>query len=574
MAPRIIKSPFPPVPPLPPLNFHTFLFQFPPGNGIPKDHTIHVDGLTGETRSVGQFLERVKDGATALTASISQGGLGIAPGSDEIVGILSPNSLDYIVLVHSCLYSTIPFALLQSHTTQAGLNYLLGKINATRIFVHPSLLSQALQGAKDIGLPADRIYVLGGQVHGRKDFDALIKNVRSKDLQRQEVVPAKKDTLAYLLFSSGTSGPPKGVMISHGNLIFSIVQNLLNMQEAVKVMPPMQPTSPPMWLCFLPFYHSFGLHYFMFRTFVVPITLVILPRWNLDQVLEAIPQYKITHLALVPSLIHQLVNSPKTEKADLSSLQFAGSGAAYLPPELSKKMSKFLKGSPEIPEGYGLSEATISSLARPLPGMLGLQPAPRSTGILLAGQEARIVREDGTDADVNEPGEFWIKGPNVVLGYWKDEAATKATFLPDGWLKTGDRFRVDENGTFFFEDRMKDTLKISGVQVAPAEIETTILSQPDNIVTDVAVAGVPGGRTHDEKVPRAWLVLSDSGKALGEKEVARRVNAWVEERLSKYKWLKGGVGFVDEVPKSPTGKVLRRVLQDAYAKELKEKAKL
>jgi len=146
--------------------------------------------------------------------------------------------------------------------------------------------------------------------------------------------------------------------------------------------------------------------------------------------------------------------------------------------------------------------------------------------------------------------------------------------VEDGWLRTGDRFRVDETGTFFYEDRMKDTLKISGAQVSPAEIEKTLLTQPDKLITDAAVAGVEGGRTSDERVPRAWVVLSDEGKKLGEQEVTARLMKWTQEKLSRYKWLKGGIGFVDEIPKSPTGKVLRRVLQDAHAKKGKTMAKL
>jgi len=248
----------------------------------------------------------------------------------------------------------------------------------------------------------------------------------------------------------------------------------------------------------------------------------------------------------------------------------AGSGAAYLPPKLSQQFTQLLKLPADTREGYGLSEATISALTQPAPGVLGwLQPVPGSTGVLLPGQEARIVREDGSDADVDEPGEFLLKGPNVTLGYWNDNEATREAFLPGGWLRTGDRFRVDANGAFMYEDRLKDTLKVSGAQVSPLELERVLLAQPDKYILDAVVAGVPGGRKglEAEKVPRAWVVLSERGRAAGEQHVRQALEQWTQQNLSKYKWLTGGIAFVDSIPKSPTGKVLRRVLQDEYAKE-------
>ncbi len=270
---------------------------------------------------------------------------------------------------------------------------------------------------------------------------------------------------------------------------------------------------------------------------------------------------------------------------------------------------------------------TVSSIILPRAGMLGgLQPVKGSLGILMPGQEARIVREDGSDADVNEPGELWLRGilflyhfyasillkywnlgRNIALGYWQDEAATKEAFLPDGWLRTGDRMRADANGVFLyvpspssliyslsslcislsilsrhsFEDRVKDTLKVSGAQVAPAELENTLLEHPEQLIIDVAVAGVlPSYATSasEERVPRAWVVLSATGRVHEPEEVVKKLEAWSRERLSKYKWLKGGIGIVDSIPKNPTGKVLRRVLRDEYekmlSKSLQVKAKL
>lgn len=198
---------------------------------------------------------------------------------------------------------------------------------------------------------------------------------------------------------------------------------------------------------------------------------------------------------------------------------------------------------------------------------------PGSIGILFPGVEAKIVRPDGSLASPNEAGELLVRGGAAALGYRDNDRATRETFV-DGWVRTGDRMRIDADGVLFFEDRAKDTLEISGMQVSPVEIENTILAQPDKLIVDVSVAGVSGGRTSDERVPRAWIVLSPAGAALGEKVVAARLDAWVQERLSRYKWLRGGIGCIETIPKSPTGKVLRRMLVEEYERDVKAKAKL
>ncbi|KAG1849898.1 hypothetical protein DFJ58DRAFT_729363 [Suillus subalutaceus] len=214
--------------------------------------------------------------------------------------------------------------------------------------------------------------------------------------------------------------------------------------------------------------------------------------------------------------------------------------------------------------------------------MEGPGSKPGSAGILASGVTARIIRPDGSLAGPNEAGELHVRGGTAVLGYKGNIKATRETFV-DGWLHTGDQMRIDEDGVLFFEDRTKaslhrlyhslDTLKISGMQVSPVEIENTLLAQPDKLIVDVSVAGVSGGRISDERVPRAWIVLSPAGMALGEKEVMARLDAWVQARLSRYKWLRGGITCVETIPKSPTGKVLRRVLVDEYAKDGKMKGK-
>jgi len=265
---------------------------------------------------------------------------------------------------------------------------------------------------------------------------------------------------------------------------------------------------------------------------------------------------------MVPSVVHQLIQSNKLQRTDLSSVLCFLCGAAHLPKRLGAKLLS-IKDAPII-TGYGLSEATVSVCMKPLPGVLGgLQPMPDSIGILMPGIEARIVREDGSHADFNEPGELWLRGGNVVLGYAGDVQSTKESFV-NGWLRTGDRVKVDYDHTFYFVDRVKDTMKISGVQVSPTEIETVLRSHPQELISDVCVAGVSGGRFADEKVSRAWIVLSEAGRKLGPRHVMKELFTWSQQNLSRQKWLRGGIQVIAEIPKLATGKVLRRVLQDNY----------
>jgi len=299
-----------------------------------------------------------------------------------------------------------------------------------------------------------------------------------------------------------------------------------------------------------------------------------MPKWDTKLALRAIPKYKVSFLALIPSIVHQLVNYPGIEKVDFSSVSTVGSGAAYLPPEMGSKLSSLVPRDIKFIDGYGMSEVTFAAVMQPLSGMLGgkLQRIPGCAGVLSSGMEARIVRDDGTEADFNEAGELWLRGKGVSMGYWNNPKATTETFV-DGWLRTGDRFKIDEKENFWFADRAKDTLKVSGTQVSPMEIENCLLDHPDKLIGDVTVAGVSGGRTSDEKVPRAWIVLNAAGRKRGASKVIKELESWHQKNLSKYKWLRGGMEVVEEIPKSHTGKVLRRVLQDKYELNTRRKPK-
>jgi len=308
-----LKSLYPDVPKVPAQNVHHICFNR--SDQIEwKNHTLHIEATTGKRRSFREFYERVIDGATALGSPISADGLGLNGEDGEIVGILGENSMDYIVLAHSLLAITTPFTMFSHYYTSFELARALQVSKATRIFVQPRYLSLVQKVAKDAGFPDDRIYTFDGQVTGRRSFDNMIQQVRKNSVPRIAVRPAGKDTLAYLVFSSGTTGLPKGicgqlkpffyctrvyreyaaVMISHGNIAYSMLQAVVTATEAEKVQTPPKYSTPEgfaVLLAFLPIHHTFGIHGLCFRAFLQQATQVLLSQWNIDIALKLIPKF-------------------------------------------------------------------------------------------------------------------------------------------------------------------------------------------------------------------------------------------------------------------------------------------
>ncbi|KAH7402092.1 4-coumarate-CoA ligase-like protein [Phaeosphaeria sp. MPI-PUGE-AT-0046c] len=591
---KVFTSPFGPFPPSPEdLNIHELCF--PSNNPLPEDYPLFINAVTDETVTLHQFYARVcalarvlrHDGPNPL-------GLSKSPLNDredgEILGLFSRNHIHYPAIAHACFRSELVFGGISPASTPYELWWVLRKMQITSIMCHETLLP-VLQEAFKLGsgesdelplklvLDPRKVLVLSDNaaldtVAGHRTIESLVRQGMQMREKPRKLLGG--DRMAYLFQSSGTSGLPKAMMITHKNGYHSGIQTLITAVQAARFAGVEPMATPTQTLGVIPMYHSYGMILWILRVNLTQNTNILLPKWDITAALKSIQKYKITHLPLVPPLVRQLAQSDLTEKYDLSSVIGAGSGAAYLPPDVAYQLAKKLPqgAAMPIPSGYGLSEA--ASIASPtVPGIFGLEPAlPGTIGYLLPGMQGRVVDPDTLqDVPKGEKGELWARGAVVTPGYFKDATATADIFTEPGWLRTGDLVMRDEQDRIHYLDRLKEMIKVKGLQVAATEVEDMLLAHPEKLVRDACVAGVDNGRGDGSLFVRAWVVLTDGGKELGEAAVAEKLDRWVKERLSRHKWLTGGIEAVDSIPRTPSGKMLRREMRDAYHARIKASGK-
>lgn len=436
--------------------------------------------------------------------------------------------------------------------TASELTHQIKDSTAKFVITLSPFAENAVKASTAANLPLDHVYVLGAKVPtGAQSFSTLIDN-DGKNVQPSSQHP---NDVVVIPYSSGTTGLPKGVMLTHNNLVANIMQ--------VKCVNGDSVTSADSLLGVLPFFHIFGLVVTLFVGMWLGNTVVVMPKFELEPFLKVLQDHRISVLQLVPPIILALAKHPLVTKYDLSGVRIIMSGAAPLGPETSKAFSQRL---PKIAlrQGYGMTELSpVSHFQTHDDIVFG------SIGMLLCNQEAMIVDPDTLKSQpMGKTGELWIRGPNVMKGYWRRPDATAATIVDGGWLRTGDIAMVTENNHWYIVDRLKELIKFKGFQVPPAELEEALLSHPD--VADAAVLGVPDERAGE--LPKAYLVLKP-----GAKTTADDIHKFAKSKLAPHKQLRGGIEFTDAIPKSASGKILRRVLKEQDAKTRaasKEKAKL
>ncbi|KAJ9636298.1 hypothetical protein H2201_007843 [Coniosporium apollinis] len=551
------KSPYPHLD-IPRTDILTYLF---PPNTIPSDTPLWLDSSNPRhCLSPRQLLLWVKRLAVGLDK------IGVKPG--EVVMIHTPNHIFVPVAYLGIVGSGRVFSGANPVYTASEMVHQIKNTGSTVILSHPTLAKTAVAAARKAGLPEGRVYLFSDEenapVDGVKDWRSLLGTAEEGERYSWHRMSEEEalQTVATVNFSSGTTGLPKGVRISHFNLIANIEQTIVMRYDRRPYGAHNKP--PERWVGFLPLYHAYGQLYTILMNVKLQVPVYVMKQFLYEEFLRVIQTYKITDLQVAPPILVMLDKRPETPKYDLSSVKHVLCGAAPLSKELQNSVSKKFKI--QINQGWGMTEVTCSG--HHVPG--GINDDSGSVGLLNPNTECMLVDDDGNEVAPGQPGEMYVRGPQVCLGYWKNEQATKETLSPDGWLKTGD-VAIVKDDWFWIVDRKKELIKVNALQVAPAELEAVLLEHDE--VADAAVCGIT---LHGEEWPRAYIHLKDTAKGSLTED---RIHAWMKEKVAKHKQLVGGIMFVDEIPKLASGKIMRKIIRewakrDAVALEGKVKARL
>jgi len=484
------------------------------------DKSAFVEGTSGRTVSYAQLSQGIRSLAGGLQAR------GVGPGTTW--ALMAPNVPEYTVVFHGIAYAGGTVTTLNPTYGAEELAYQLKDSGATAIVTVGLFLEVAQAAAREAGI--EEIFLIG-------PGDApSITTLFGEPLT--EHVPVDTATHTVVLpYSSGTTGFPKGVMLTHRNLVANLVQTEQHIPLA----------EDEVAFAVLPFFHIYGMQILMNFMLSRGVKVVCVPRFDLPEMLSLVQEHRITRLYLVPPIVLALAKHPIIDKYDLSSVRQIFSGAAPLGGEIAEAAAQRLQCS--VAQGYGMTELSPVSHVVPEDDYKA-----GSVGTLLASTEARIVdAETGQDAAQGERGELWIRGPQVMQGYLNNPEATALTIDAEGWLHTGDVAVRDDDGHYAIVDRLKELIKYKGFQVPPAELEALLIRHPQ--VNDVAVIGVPDDAAGE--LPKAFIV-----RAPGSTVSAGTLQAFVAEHVASYKQIRL-VEFTDTIPKSASGKILRRMLRDA-----------
>ena len=484
------------------------------------DKPAIIDGPTGRT----QTFKELKEGIQLIAGGLAARGFG--PG--HTLALMAPNVPEYASFFHGAALAGGTVTTINPTYTAGEVTHQLNDSGAT-ILVTISMFLDVAREAME-GTSVTELVTIDPVEGVTSMFDFLT----SEPLTEQ--VPVDTANVPVVLpYSSGTTGRSKGVVLSHDNLTANI--------EQCKHVLSYGPNDVA--LAILPFFHIYGMQVLMNGLLANGVTIVTMPRFDLEEALKNVQTHKVTWFFAVPPIVLALAKHPLVDEFETDSLNVIFSGAAPLSAELGQEAEDRLGCS--VIQGYGMTELSPVSHAT-IPG----QGKPGSSGVTVSNTECRIVDAEGNDLGVDEDGELWIRGPQVMKGYLNNEEATAATIDADGWLHTGDVAHLDEDGHIYIVDRIKELIKFKGFQVPPAELEGLLLTHP--AVADSAVIGIPDDEAGE--IPKAFITLKPGAEA-----TAEEIQEFVKGQVATYKQIRL-LEFLPEIPKSASGKILRRELRD------------
>jgi acyl-CoA synthetase (AMP-forming)/AMP-acid ligase II len=481
------------------------------------DKPALIDGPTGRALTYAELDAAVRRLAGGLVAQ------GFAAG--DVVAIMAPNLPEYAVAFHGVAFAGGTITTINPTYTEPEVRHQLDDAKPRILFTVAPFLDTAHAAAA--GTSVEEIYVLG-----EADDAPALTELFGDPLPQP--VRVALDAPVALPYSSGTTGLSKGVVLTHRNLVANVMQTL----------EPAAVREDETIIAVLPFFHIYGMQVIMNASLAAGATVGTMPRFDLAEFLQLHQDHRVTRSFVAPPIVVALAKQPIVDNYDLSALELVFSGAAPLSAELALEAGGRL--GCEVVQGYGMTELAPVSHLTPKGG-----GKPGSVGVTAPNTEMMIVDPaTGRALGPDEDGEVCVRGPQVMAGYLNNPRATAATIDEDGWLHTGDIGHVDDDGHLYVVDRLKELIKCKGFQVAPAELEAVLLTHP--AVADAAIVGRPDDEVGE--VPIGFVVLKQGCTATDDEIVA-----FVADQVAHYKQLRT-LTFIDAVPKSPSGKILRRML--------------
>jgi 4-coumarate--CoA ligase len=524
----VFRSPYPDVD-IPDVSIYDYLFT-----GLTDaqlDRLALIDGTSGAETTYRALIAQIDGVAGALAAR----GVGL----DTVVALLCPNVPAFASVFHGILRAGATVTTINSLATAEDIEKQLKDSKATWFFTVSPLLAGAKTATTAVGIADDHLIVLDGA-----DGHSSLRDLLAEGATPPSVTFDPATHLAVLPYSSGTTGVPKGVMLSHRNLVANVEQS----RQMITIEP------DDRVLAFLPFFHIYGMTVLLNLAIKEHATLVTMPKFDFVEFLRIMQDHRCTYVFIAPPVAVGLAKHPLVEQYDISSVRMIFSGAAPLDGALAQAVADRL--GCQLKQGYGMTE--LSPVSHVIPQANDDLPLS-SVGFTIPNMECKLLdAETGDEIEVpaegvSAPGELLVRGPNVMLGYLGNEEATRQIMTDDGFLRTGDIATVRADGVVTIVDRLKELIKYKGYQIAPAELEALLLTHP--AIADAAVIGIPDDE--GQEVPKAFVVLQ-AGAELDEAGVID----FVAEHVAPYKKVRR-VQFADAIPKSSSGKILRKDLRAA-----------